>query len=106
RPRRKDLRGGRFHDLERPLQRLRGEAGNLDGVQLLEAVQRSRFEAGANGGDRRQGDELTVRPGDVDVGQLARRQASGPLDLGYHLVAAPVDVEAVDEVAAQHRRQV
>ena len=38
--------------------------------------------------------------------ELVGREPPRALDLRDHLVAAPVDVEAVDEVAAQHRRQI
>ena len=49
---------------------------------------------------------MSVRPAHVHLDQLLRREPPDALHLRDDLVAAPVDVEAVDEIAAQHRRQI
>ena len=56
--------------------------------------------------ERRQRHQLVVRAGDVDLRELIRRQPLGALDLRDHLVAAALDAEAVDVVAAEQRRQI
>ena len=56
--------------------------------------------------ERRERHELAVRPGDVDLRELIRRQPLGALDLRDHLVAAPLDAEPVDVVAAEQRREI
>ena len=57
-------------------------------------------------GDGAQRHQLVVRSGDVDIFQLLGIQALDALDLRNHLVAAPVDVEAVDEIAADAAREI
>ena len=52
------------------------------------------------------GTSLSSRSGDVDLRELIRRQPLRALDLRNHLVAAPLDAEAVDVVAAEQRRQI
>ena len=52
------------------------------------------------------GTSLPSGAGDVDVLELVRRQALAALDLRDDLVAAPLDAEAVDVVAAEQRREV
>ena len=49
---------------------------------------------------------MSPRSGDVDLRQLIGRQPLGALDLRNDLVAASLDAEAVDVVAAEQRRQI
>src|SRR5258708_2896776 len=52
---------------------------------------------------------LRASPGpcrDVNVWQLLGREPARAFDLRYDLVAATVDVETIDEVATQHRREI
>lgn len=60
------LPGGVFEDLE-PFVQLRGHPGELDRVELLEAVERARHRAVVDGRDRAERHELVVRTGYVDV---------------------------------------
>ncbi len=101
-----DLLGLLLEHLEARVERPRGDARDLDRVELLEAVQGARLDAFLDGRDRAERDELPVRAGDVDLAELRRGQARRALDLRDHLVAAAVDAEAIDEVAAEHRREI
>ena len=56
--------------------------------------------------ERRERHQLAAGARDVDVRELVGGEALGALDLRDHLVAAALDAEAVDVVAAEHRRQV
>ena len=88
------------------IQRPHRHAADLDRVELLEAVERAGHHGFAKRGDGGERDQFSVRAGDIDVLQLVRVEAVDPLDLRNDLVAAPGDVEAVDEIAADHGRQV
>src|SRR5262249_2406741 len=103
-PLRQDPRRGVLEDAQPLVERARGAAEDLDRVQLLEAVQRARLDALAQRGDRAERHQLAVRPGDVDLVQLLGGEPPRALDLRDDLVAPAVDGEAIDEVAAQHRR--
>ena len=58
------------------------------------------------GRERRERHELAAGAGHVDVCELVGREALGALDLRDDLVAAALDAEAIDVVAAEHRREV
>ena len=75
-------------------------------VELLEALQLARLGRRLERGEGRERHQLALRARDVDLRELVRRQALAALDLRDHLVAAALDAEAVDVVAAQHRREV
>ena len=57
-------------------------------------------------GEGAQRHQLAVRPLDVGAFELAGVEALDALELRDDLVAAAVEVEAVDEIAAHQRRQV
>ncbi len=95
-----------FQDLEPRCEPAWRHAGNLDRVELLEPVQRAGLDPLAHGRNGAERHELPIRPGHVDVLQLVDGEPPGALDLRNDLVASAVDVESVDEVAAEHRRQI
>src|SRR6185295_10439499 len=95
-----------LQNLQPRVETARRETGNFDGVELLEAVECPRLDALSHGGDGGELHELTVGPGDVNVFQLVDGEPARALDLRNDLVAATLDVESIDEVAAQHRRQI
>src|SRR5690606_39912411 len=84
----------------------RRDPRELDGVQLLKAVERAGLDGLAQGREGAEGDQLASGPRHVDVLELLGREAAATLDLGDDLVAAPGDGEAIDEVAAEHGRQI
>ena len=88
------------------VQRADRHAADLDRVELLKAVERARHDRVLEGGDGAQRDQLAVRAGDVDVAELVGVEPVDPLNLRNDLVAAAGDIEAVDEVAADHGRQI
>ena len=103
---RQDLRRLVLQESERLVQRAHGDAADLHRVELLEAVERARHDGVAQCGDRARGAPAAVRAGDVDVLELVGIEPVDALDLRDHLVAAAGDVEAVDEIAAEHRTDV
>ena len=104
--RRQNARGGVFQNAKPTIERARSDAGDLDRVELLEARQRARLDAFAQRRDRAERHERPVRTGDVNVVQLLGGEPTGPLYLRDDLVASTRDAEAVDEVAADHRREI
>ena len=88
------------------VERPNGHALDLDRVELLQPVQRARHGRVLDRGDRAEWDQLVVRSGDINVFELARIEPLGALDLRNDFVAAPCDVEAIDEVAADHRAEI
>ena len=68
----------------------------------MQAVERARHDLGPDRRNRAELNEFSIRPGDVDVFELVRIQAVDPLDLRDHFVGAAGDVEAVDEISAEH----
>ena len=91
-----------FQVAQRFVQRSDRHAAELDRVQLLEAVQGTGHGGVLDGGDGAERHELSVRAADIDVLDLVRVKAVLALDLRNDLVAAAGDVEAVDEIAADH----
>ncbi len=81
-------------------------AADLDGIELLEAVQRAGHGGSVQGGHGAERHQLTGRAGDIDILQLIRVEPVNPLDLGDNLVAAAGNVEAVDVIAAQHGTEI
>src|SRR4029453_2012123 len=74
-----------FEHLESVIQ-LGGHAGEFDGVELLEAVERARHGAVANRGDRAESYKLVAGTGHVDVLQLIRVEPPGARDLRDYFV--------------------
>ena len=101
-----DLGGLVFQEAQGLVQRADGHTADLDRIELLKAVQRTRHGGVADGGDGAERHQLVVGTGDVDVLELVRVQPVDPLDLRDHLVTAAGDVEAVDEITAHHRSDV
>src|SRR5881409_2903632 len=64
----------------------------------------SRLGGGLQRGEGRERHELAVLTGHVDILELVGCEALAALDLGDHLVAAPLDAEAIDVVPAEERR--
>lgn len=89
-----------------PSSDLRRHRLELHRVELLEAVQRARLDAVFERRDRVQRNELAVWTADVDERELLRREPRATLDLRNDLVAAPLDVEAIDEVTAERRTDI
>src|SRR6266550_4715588 len=73
---------------------------------LLPSIERPRDGFVVDGSDRAQRDELVVRSAHVNIFQLLRIQAIDALYLRNHLVTAPFDVEPVDIIAADTRRDI
>src|SRR5207248_390582 len=79
---------------------------DADGVELLESLQLARLHRRLQRRERRQRYQLAARTADVHLGELIRRQALAALDLRNDLVAAPLDAEAVDVIAAEENGEV
>ena len=95
-----------FQEAERLVERADGHAAKLDGVELLKAVERARAGLFLERGKGAEGDQLAVRPFDVGAFELTGVEALDALELRDNLVAAAVEVEPVDEVAAHQCREV
>ena len=100
--------GFRFEEAQRLVERDRGRDHTLDahGIELLEFLQLPWLSGGLEGGKGREGNELVIGAGDVDLRELIGSQALGAFDLRDHLVAAALDAEPVDVVSAEHRREI
>ena len=91
---------------QRGFQRHDGDAAELDGVQLLEPVQRARRRVFFQPREGADGNELRARPLDVGVLQLLGVHPRAAFELRNDLVAAAGEVEAVHIIAADERAQI
>ena len=94
--------------VERLVQRhaRRDDALDANGVELLEPLQLARLGRRLQRGEGRKRHQPPLGPRHVDVFQLIRGEALAALHLGDHLVASPLDAEAVDVIPAQEGGQV
>ena len=81
-------------------------AGDLGGVQLLEAVDLTRFGASLQFGKSGELEELIVGAAHINGTELIGVETVLPLELRDHLVAASLDAEAVHIVAAEQRAEI
>ncbi len=88
------------------IERPEAHAGDFNCIELLESVQRTRYGGVSDRGDRAERDELVARSGDVNIFELPRIETVDAFDLRYNFVTTAGDVEAVDEIAADHRSDV
>ena len=100
---RQDGPGFVFEQAQRPIERHRRRDHSLHphGVELLELLQLARLGGRPQTRERRQRHELVAGSRDVNLRQLIGRETLGTLDLRNHLVAAALNAEAVDIVAAE-----
>ncbi len=102
-----DARGG---GLERGEALLLGEAGvhaavHAERVPLLEAVEGARRGAALDAGEAGDRDQVAVGAHHLEIQQSARVAPLGVAHLGYHLVAAAIQVEAVHVATGQQHPQ-
>ena len=95
-----------IHEVEHLAERTRRHAAQFDGVELLEAVQRTRPSLFLQRGERAERHQFIVGPLDVRAFQLTRIQARIALQERNHLVAQTVETEPVHEISADERREV
>jgi hypothetical protein len=80
--------------------------GDLDGVQLLEAVERPRLHRFASVAMVESGISSALRSADMVVEQLVGVEAVSPLDLRDDAIAAALVDEAVDIAAAEQGAEI
>ena len=97
-----------FEEAQRLIERdgRRDDALDADGIQLLELLQFTRLGGRSQAGKRRERNQLVIGPGDVHLLQLICRQTLVAFELWNHLVAAALDAEPVDVIAAHQCRQI
>ena len=81
-------------------------SADLDGVELLEAIERAGHDRGSQRGHAFQRNQLAVGARDVNVGQLLGIQTVQSRHLGNHAITATGDIEPIDVVAPNHGLQV
>src|SRR5205085_672908 len=82
--------------------------GRVNGyrVELLHAIERTGHGFVLDRRHSAQWNQLSIWTADINVFQLLRIQAFGPLDLGNNLVTSAGDIEPIDEVAADAGRKI